>query len=153
MRNLLGNHLSEPMSTPFSPLFRRLIFGICAVLILSIAVAIGMTIVAIRTALIAEANLQAFFHAYRSTLAYVEKNDGQWPGSWSDLRTIRPETDFEWVAKHVKFDFAADPKTIALQTPATFTAIVPEQPCFVYDHHVQVLIDTLKKYHATERIE
>jgi hypothetical protein len=136
------------MATSHSPLSRRLIVGICAALVLAIAVVVGMAIIAVRTSLIAENNLQAFFQVHQATVEYIEQSNGQWPRSWNDLRALRPDTDFDWVAERVKVDFNADPKRIAGQTPEEFTAIVPDQPIFVYDDMVQTLIDVLKKYQA-----
>jgi hypothetical protein len=151
MRHSLRDRPSEAMATPNSPLFRRLIFGICAALVLAFAVAVGMAIIAARTALIAENNLQALFQVHQATGEYIEQSNGQWPRSWNDLRALRPDTDFDWVAERVKIDFNANPRRIAGQTPGEFTAIVPDQPCFVYDDQVQSLIDTLKKYHHSRR--
>ena len=130
-----------------SPFRRRLIYALLAVLGIGLIVAIVIGVFAVRTALVAEENLQAFFHANRATLEYVQQNDGQWPKSWDDLREIRPESDFDWVAEHLAFDFNADPHILATQIPDTFTAIKPDEPCYVIDDRVQLLIDTLKKLH------
>jgi hypothetical protein len=119
-----------------------------AAVVIGILVAIGIGICAVRTAIIAEENLQAFFNAHQATLDYIQQNDGKWPKSWEDLRAVRPESDFEWVAEHVSFDFSADPKQIATQTPNTFTAIVPDKPCYFIDDEVQQLIDVLAKHYG-----
>ena len=118
------------------------------VLVIGIVIVVVIGIYAVRTGLVAEENLQAFFHAHRATLEYVQQNDGQWPKSWDDLRSTLPESDFEWAAEHVAFDFDADPLKIAAQTPDTFTAIVPEKPCYIVDDRVQLLIDVLKRHHG-----
>ena len=124
---------------------RCVIYGVIA----AVVIAVGIGVCAIRTSLIAEENLQAFFHAHRATLEYIQQNDGQWPKSWNDLRAVRPESDFDWVAEHVTFDFNADTREIAVQTPRAFTAIVPDEPCYIIDDKVQVLIDVLAKHHGT----
>jgi len=105
--------------------------------------AIGIGICAIRTSLVAEENLQAFFHANRATMEFIKQNAGHWPSSWDDLRAIQPESDFNWVAAHVTFDFNADPHKIIAQSPEIFTAIEPNQPCYVIDYEVEILIDNL----------
>ena len=125
-----------------------MIYGVVATVVIGIVAAIGVGICAVRTALIAEENLQAFFHAHRATLEYIQQNDGEWPKSWDDLRAVRPDSDFDWVAEHVDFDFNADPVQIAKQTRDTFTAIVPDQPCYIIDDRIQVLIDVLAKHHG-----
>ena len=91
-----------------STLRRQLIYALLATFGIGLIVAVVIGVYAVRTALIAEENLQAFFHANRATLEYVQQNEGQWPKSWDDLRGIRPESDFDWVAEHLTFDFNAD---------------------------------------------
>jgi len=118
-----------------------------ATVLIAVVVVIVVGVLAVRTSLVAEENLQAFFHAHRATMEYVQQNEGQWPRSWDDLREVRPESDFEWVSDHLTFDFNASPQTIAAQTPDAFDAIQPNQPCYVVVDDVQLLIDTLKKYH------
>jgi len=112
----------------------------------------------VRTSLVAEENLQAFLQAHRATLEYIEQNDGKWPRSWDVLQGVRPDSDYQWIAEHVTFDFNADPKEIASQTPNTFTAIVPDDPCYIIDYEVQAIIDHLAKHyrrtgHATEQTD
>ena len=111
---------------------------------------IGALVYTARMALIAEENLQAYLHAHRATIEFIEKNDGRWPASWSDLKAIRPESDFTWVAQHLSFDFDADPAQIANQQPDSFTAIVPHQPCFEIDHRIEELIETVKKHQQAD---
>lgn len=126
----------------------RLVFASTVLLSLALIVAVAVALNAARTSLLAEKNLQGFLHAYRATLEHVQDNDGQWPRSWDDLRVVQPQSDFESVAEQITFDFHADPRKIVSQTPATFTAIQPRQPCYPVDHHVQQLIDSLANYHA-----
>lgn len=103
-----------------------------------------------RTALVAEEHYQAFLRAHDATLAFIENSEGKWPRSWNDLREARPDTDYNWVAEHLSFDFAADPAVLATQTPETFRAIVPVEPCCSIDGKVQDLINELQKYHPPE---
>jgi hypothetical protein len=124
--------------------------GLIAALVVGIVIGVMVIILAVRTSFIAEENLQAFFAAHRATIEYVERNNGDWPRSWADLSSVRPETDFDRVADHVTFDFDADPAEIARQTPETFSAIVPHDPCYAIDYEVQWLIETVKKYHGTK---
>jgi len=113
-------------------------------------IALSTMFLAARGALIAEENLQAFLHAQLATIDFVEANDGKWPKSWDDLRSMRPETNFSWVADHITYDFSADPRAITANTPENFSAIVPAEPCFPISHRVEVLLDVLKKYHQVE---
>jgi hypothetical protein len=63
-----------------------------------------------------------------------------------------PETDFGDVSERVTFDFDADPRQIANQTPQTFRAITPHKPCYYrIDAEVQRLIDTIQRYHPPDR--
>lgn len=131
-----------------SSLRRRLFYALLALSGAGLIAAVVIGVIVARTVLIAEENLQAFIHANRATLEYIQQNDGQWPRSWDDLREIRPESDFDWVAERLTFDFTADPSKIATQTPDTFTAIKPDEPCYIIHDRVQLLIDTLKKFHV-----
>ena len=137
-----------PPSKTANSLRRRILIAVISLVTILLFVAIVVAAIAIRTALIAEENLQAFFHAHRATMEFVQQNDGRWPRSWDDLRSVRPESDFDWVAEHLDFDFEADPRDIVSQTPETFSAIQPHQPCYVLDDRIQLLIETLKSYHA-----
>lgn len=108
--------------------------------------ALGIFAYGARTALAAEENYQAFLHAKGATLEFLDQNDGRWPRSWDDLRRVQPDSDFEWVSKHVTFDFDATPIELATQTPDSFTAIKPNEPCFIFDDGIQQLIDKLKEH-------
>ncbi|HUQ71532.1 MAG TPA: hypothetical protein VM165_18535 [Planctomycetaceae bacterium] len=127
-----------------SRIARSLIVAVVATVIAGI----GIGAYAIRTALVAEENLQAYLHAHWATIEFLDKTGGRWPGSWTDLQTTRPASDFPWVAQHLTYDFGADPVEIAQQTPDSFTAIVPNQPCYGVEHRVQSLIDAVKAYHS-----
>ncbi|WP_164102268.1 hypothetical protein [Candidatus Laterigemmans baculatus] len=136
----------ENKSGRMSSIARRLVYIAAATLLVGMAIAIVVVVRAVNRSLVAEENFQAFFHAQQATVAYVEQYDGRWPRSWDHLRAVRPKADFDWVAEHVSFDFAADPDEVVDQTPETFTAIEPDRPCFRIDDLVQSLIDTLRKH-------
>ena len=129
---------------------RRLVYTLCVVLVVAGICTATTAIIAIRMSLTAEKNLQAFFHVHAATLQYIEKNKGQWPTSWDDLRTIEPDYDFDSVPRHLSFDFNADPRELVRQTPQTFTAIKPHDPCYEIDDKIQQLIDKLNRYVRTE---
>ena len=129
-----------------------MIYGLFVILGIGCAIVVIIAVCAIRTALTAEENLQAFLHAHRATVEFIQRSEGQWPQSWDDLRGVSPESDFEWVAAHVTFDFNADRDELIAQTPDMFTAIVPHEPCYVVDYEIQWLIDDLKKYHEPKQI-
>jgi len=130
---------SEP-NTKWS-LSRRIFIAVASAGVIALVIAAVCIVVAIRTALTAEGNYGAFLHAHRATLEFIERYDGQWPKSWDDLRAMQPDSDFDWVAEHVIFDFAADPHEIITQNPDTFTAIEPNEPCYIIDDYVQQLSD------------
>ena len=121
-----------------------------ALALLAMALVVGgvLAVNAVRTSLTAEHNLQAFSHAQRATLAYIQQHNGKWPATWDDLRAVRPEADFDSVAKRVNFDFQADPRIVATQSPGSFTAIQRNSPCYPIDDQIQQVIDSLKRYHG-----
>ncbi|GAB5406365.1 MAG: hypothetical protein Aurels2KO_45960 [Aureliella sp.] len=128
----------------------RLLIGASTLFAIALIVAVGLVVSAVRTALLAEENLQAFLRVHGATMTYIEANAGEWPRSWSGLNSASPDRDLEPAAARVTVDFEADPREIVTQSPATFTAIRPSSPCYDVDHKIQVLIDALKKYHAAE---
>ncbi|MEK6237152.1 MAG: hypothetical protein N2C14_20785, partial [Planctomycetales bacterium] len=119
------------------------------VIVVAATAFLGMLVaaVAIRTALIAEYHLGEFFIVKQACYQYIEQHDGAWPRSWDDLRKVGPEFDYEGLSRNVSVDFDADPRVLASQTPASFKAVQPKEPCFEHDHHLLQLIDLLKKYH------
>lgn len=131
-------------SSPRGRYIFRAVVAIAGVILIAIIVTV---ISVIQYSTEAEANLHAFFRVHRACCQFVQKNTGAWPSSWDDLRRIDPETDFASVAKRVSFDFEADPKTLATQTPESFTAIVPNSPCYVYDSEIQSLISLLRSHY------
>ena len=116
-------------------------------LVVSIVAVLGLLAYAARTALIAEKHYQAFLYTHAATLQFVSQTDGNWPASWNDLAESNPNSDFDWVSKCVTIDFSANPAEIAKQTPESFDAIRPNEPCFIIDDRVQHLIDTLREHH------
>ncbi len=149
MSSVAGGSSIESKIDTLSPIARRMLYGFIATLMIGVVIAVVIGVCAIRASLIAEKNYLAFCRAQEATLEYIQQNDGQWPTSWEDLRSIRPESDFDWVAEHVTFNFDADPRKIVSQTPDTFTAIVPNEPCYVVDDWVHLLIDTLTNHHQS----
>ena len=93
---------TEPVAF-FRLLVRRVIYGVVATVVIGIVAAIGVGICAVRTALVAEEESSSVFSCSPRTLEYIQQNDGEWPKSWDDLRAVRPDSDFDWVAEHVDF--------------------------------------------------
>ncbi|MEI7460051.1 MAG: hypothetical protein WCK15_11635 [Pirellula sp.] len=79
-----------------------------ASLVIVVVIVVTIGILAVRTSLIAEENLQAYLHAHRAAIEYMELNKGEWPQSWDNLRSVRPESDFDRVAKNASLSTAIE---------------------------------------------
>jgi hypothetical protein len=92
---------------------------------------------------------------------YVDAHDGQWPKQWEDLLetpcrgpgsfAADPASALQTLKTRCEMDFNVDPKQLAQQSAAEFTAIRPRVNRGV-DHRdywgVNELLETLRKYHA-----
>ena len=125
---------------------RTLLFFFTLACILAAGVAFVMSVY--RIALDAEDSLQAFFQAYNPTIEFVEANNGDWPESWDDLSVFAPRNDYGWVEQHVEYNFDANPEELAKLTPDGFNAIKNKRSYYNFESEIQILIDTLKKYHS-----
>lgn len=132
------------MSSPKN--LKRLLYLLAA----AATIAILLAAYGARTALVADYHYRQFLFAHLATYNFIERSGGEWPASWDDLQHLAKDVDFGQVAEHVTFDFTADPAVLATQTPETFRAIVPVEPCCSIDGKVQDLINELQKYHPPE---
>lgn len=104
-----------------------------------------------QTALTAERNLHAMSDAIRACHIYVEKHEGAWPQSLSDLDSLYPSHS-EWIPRDaVHIDLHANPSELAQQDWRSFTGITVDDPVYLaYESELTALIGLLRRYHGHE---
>lgn len=99
-------------------------------------------------------NLQATVLVTDLVRTFVRENDGEWPSSWDDLRSIHanslsryyrwPEDEGE-IRKRVWVDFNATSQRVLTDGIDDFTEIRPIGPSYSYDHHIELLFEELAR--------
>ena len=136
------------------PLARLCAFCIAIVAIASVALIGWQT----RRALVSSHSVVFGKVAVQYVTQFARENEGCWPRSWEELRSVRDPPQFDgWTSRQmvdacrdaVEIDFGADPGVLATQAASEFEAIRPKDG-YELDYReawrIDLLLDELRKH-------